>query len=116
MLGLAPTIWFAAVAVICGHIFGSTLWVSSNVLLQMAVPDRFRGRVFAAELMLLSVVQSIIAFLTAEALDLWRIPPRTMAVVIGLGLWVPAVLWYALARAESVPGTAGDDGEGPGAS
>jgi MFS family permease len=115
-LGLAPTIWLAAVAVICGHIFGSTLWVSSNVLLQMAVPDRFRGRVFAAELMLLSVVQSIIAFLTAEALDLWRVPPRTMAVVIGLGLWVPALLWYAFARAEAVPGAVDDHANGRGAS
>jgi predicted MFS family arabinose efflux permease len=98
MLGIVPTIWVAALAVVGGHIFGSTLWVSSNVLLQMAVPDRFRGRVFAAELMLLSIVQSIIAFLTAQALDRWLVPPRTMAVVIGLGLWIPALLWYAFAR------------------
>jgi hypothetical protein len=103
MLGLAPTISLAALAVIGGHVFGSTLWVSSNVLLQMAVPDRFRGRVFAAELMLLSVVQSVIAFLTAEALDRWRVPPRAMAVVIGLGLWLPALLWYAFAGQGIIP-------------
>lgn len=98
MLGIVPTIWAAAIAVVVAHVFGSLLWVSSNVLLQMAVPDRFRGRVFAAELMLLSIVQSIIAFLTAQALDRWRVPPRTMAVVVGLSLWIPALLWYVFAR------------------
>jgi sugar phosphate permease len=57
-LGFAPTIWLAATTVVVAHIFGSVLWVSSNVLLQTAVPDQFRGRVFAAELIALSLVQS----------------------------------------------------------
>lgn len=93
-LGLAPTIWFAAAVVIAAHTFGSILWVSSNVLLQLSVPDQFRGRVFAAELVAISVVQSAIAYLTAVALDRWQVSPRTLAIVIGLGLWVPAGLWF----------------------
>ena len=97
-LGLTPTIWYAAATVVAAHTFGSILWVSSNVLLQLSVPDEFRGRVFAAELVALSIVQSVIAFATAEALDRLRVPPRELAVVVGLGLWIPALLWYVFAR------------------
>jgi sugar phosphate permease len=93
-LGLAPSIWFAAATVVAAHTFGSILWVASNVLLQMTVPDEFRGRVFAAELMALSVVQSVIAYLTGVGLDTFHISPRILAVVIGAGLWVPAIAWY----------------------
>ena len=97
-LGLAPTIWFAAAVVVAAHTFGSILWVSSNVLLQMSVPDQFRGRVFAAELVAISIVQSVIAYLTALGLDRWQVSPRTLAVAIGLGLWVPATFWYVSGR------------------
>ena len=68
-LGFAPSIWFAALTVVVAHTFGSILWVASNVLLQMSVPDVFRGRVFAAELIALALVQSAFTFATAVALD-----------------------------------------------
>ena len=92
-LGLAPTIWVAAATVVVAHTFGSILWVASNVLLQLSVPDAFRGRVFAAELVVLSIVQSLFTVGTAFALDRLAIPPRSLAVIIGACLWVPGVLW-----------------------
>jgi MFS family permease len=98
LLGFAPTIWFAAAFVVLAHTFGSILWVSSNVLLQMAVPDSFRGRVFAAELIAIAVVQSGITFMSALALDRVGIDPRNLAMVIGLLLWIPAMVWYLFAR------------------
>jgi hypothetical protein len=94
-LALVPNIWIAAVAVIAAHVFGSILWVSSNVLLQMQVPDTFRGRVFSAELIALALVQSAVAYATAFALDVWHVDPRVLAGVVGLGLWVPALAWLA---------------------
>jgi sugar phosphate permease len=98
LLGFAPTVWFAAAVVVLAHTFGSILWVSSNVLLQMAVPDTFRGRVFAAELIAIAVVQSVITFMSALALDRAGMDPRNLAMVIGLLLWIPATLWYLFAR------------------
>lgn len=98
LLGLAPSIWIAAAVVVLAHSFGSILWVSSNVLLQIAVPDSFRGRVFAAELIAIAVVQSAMTFLSAAALDRAGMDPRTLAVVIGFLLWIPAALWYVFAR------------------
>jgi MFS family permease len=98
LLGLAPSIWFAAAVVVLAHTFGSILWVSSNVLLQIAVPDAFRGRVFAAELIAIAMVQSVMTYGSAVALDQAGLDPRTLAVVIGLALWIPATLWYVFAR------------------
>jgi hypothetical protein len=97
-LALAPSIWFAAAGVVAAHTFGSILWVSSNVLLQMKVPDQFRGRVFAAELMAIALVQSAIAAATAHALDHYQLSPRLLIVIVGAGLWIPALIWYAVAR------------------
>ena len=93
-LGLAPTIWVAALTVVVAHTFGSILWVASNVLLQMSVPDTFRGRVFAAELMVMAVVQSTFTFATAVALDRFHASPRLLAIVIGLCLCGPAIWWW----------------------
>ena len=92
-LAIVPTIWFAAAVVIAAHVFGSMLWVASNVLLQMRVPDEFRGRVFSAELIVMALVQSAVAYSTALALDLWHVDPRLLAALVGLGLWVPAAIW-----------------------
>ncbi len=92
-LAIVPTIWVAAAAVVAAHVFGSILWVASNVLLQMQVPDEFRGRVFSAELIALALVQSIVAYLTGVALDAWHANPRVLVVIVGIGLWVPAALW-----------------------
>ncbi len=92
-LAIAPTIWFAALAVIAAHVFGSILWVSSNVLLQMNVPDEFRGRVFAAELFALAIVQSTVSYLTATALDVFEFSPHVLAAIAGFSLWLPGTYW-----------------------
>ena len=92
-LAVVPTIWLAAAVVVAAHIFGSILWVSSNVLLQMKVPDEFRGRVFAAELIVMALVQSAVAYTTAVALDRGQADPRSLAAVVGFALWIPAALW-----------------------
>jgi predicted MFS family arabinose efflux permease len=97
-LAIVPTIWLAAAAVVAAHIFGSILWVSSNVLLQMKVPDEFRGRVFAAELIVMALVQSAVAYTTAVALDRGQANPRVLAAVVGFALWIPAALWLVSAN------------------
>jgi predicted MFS family arabinose efflux permease len=113
MLGLAPSIWFAAAVVVLAHTFGSILWVSSNVLLQITVPDAVRGRVFAAELVAVAIVQSAITYLTAATLDRLDASPRVLAVVIGAALWIPAGIWYRFARPVFKPGPAERPGPAP---
>jgi len=57
MLSWSPTILLASAAVIA-RMPPVVLWVFSTVLLQMSVPDRFRGRVFSAELALLMIISA----------------------------------------------------------
>lgn len=68
-LAAAGTLPLAAVCVLLAHFGGSILWVFSTVLLQMEVPDEFRGRVFAAELALVTLTSSIPSWMTGYALD-----------------------------------------------
>ena len=95
-LAFSTTLPIAALAVLCAHFGGSILWVFSTVLLQMEVPDRFRGRVFAVELALVTLTSSISSYLTALALDRGGWSPRTMAFVLGVMFCVPGLLWLLM--------------------
>lgn len=96
LLAWAPTLPLAALCVLCAHFGGSILWVFSTVLLQMEVPDRFRGRVFAAELALVTLTSSISSYLTAYALDEAGWSPRTLAFSLGTLFCLPGLLWLGM--------------------
>ena len=51
------------------HMGGSILWVFSTVLLQKSVEDQFRGRVFAAEMALVTLTMA--ASMTSKGATLW---------------------------------------------
>ena len=89
----APTLILAATCVLLAHFGGSILWVFSTVLLQLEVPDRFRGRVFAAELALVTLVTSLSSYLTANALDRHGWSPRTLSFTLGALFLAPGILW-----------------------
>jgi MFS family permease len=91
----APILPLAALCVLFGHFGGSILWVFSTVLLQMEVPDEFRGRVFAAELALVTLTSSISSYLTGHALD-GGSSPRAVSLVLGLLFFVPGALWLLI--------------------
>jgi hypothetical protein len=62
----------------------------------MEVPDRFRGRVFAAELALVTLTSSISSYLTAFALDRAGWSPRLLAFSLGAMFCIPGVLWLGM--------------------
>ena len=96
VLAFAPTLPIAALAVLCAHFGGSILWVFSTVLLQMEVPDRFRGRVFAAELALVTVSSSVFSYWTAYQLDHGGWSPRTLSFALGAMFMVPGAVWLLI--------------------
>ncbi len=89
----APSLAVAALCVMCAHVGGSILWVFSTVLLQMEVPDRFRGRVFSAELAMVTLVTSISSYATADQLDRVGRSPRMLSFALGVLFCVPGALW-----------------------
>jgi hypothetical protein len=92
----APTLALAALAVLCAHFGGSILWVFSTVLLQLEVPDRCRGRVFAAELALVTLVTSLSSYWTGYELDRVGRSPRMLSFALGAMFCVPGALWMAI--------------------
>ena len=95
-LAWAPALWIAALCVMAAHFGGSILWVFSTVLLQMEVPDRFRGRVFATELALVTLMSSVSSYWTARQLDHAHWSPRTLAFALGAMFCVPGILWLVI--------------------
>ena len=93
LLAWAPSLPVAALCVLGAHFGGAILWVFSTVLLQMEVPDRFRGRVFAAELALTTLASSVSSYWTGYELDRGGWSPRTMSFALGALFCVPGILW-----------------------
>ena len=95
-LAAAPSLAVAALCVLCAHFGGSILWVFSTVLLQLEVPDRFRGRVFAAELALVTLTSSISSYWTGWELDHRHVSPRLLALTLGALFVVPGSVWLLI--------------------
>jgi len=94
------TLPLALVTLLLAHMGGSTLWVFSTTLLQLSVPDVLRGRVFAAELALLTLAMTASNFVTGWALDAAGFSPRALAAMLGALCFVPGSLWVLLQRSE----------------
>jgi MFS family permease len=92
ILGLSGSVWLACLAVVFGHAGGSTVWVSSTTILQLNTDDRFRGRVFAADLGFAMLTIALGAYLCGLCLDR-GISARTVATTTGFAMLVPAALW-----------------------
>ena len=95
-LAVAPTLALGAICVLLAHFGGSVLWVFSTVLLQMEVPDRFRGRVFSAELALVTLTSSVSSYLTAYALDQLQWSPQRLSMILGAMFCVPGGIWLII--------------------
>jgi MFS family permease len=88
----APTLLWAVPCVLVGHIGGSIQWVFSTTLLQQIVPDEFRGRVFAAEMALLTLILSLSTYFTGLGLD-HGVDPRLLTLRLALIFLVPGTFW-----------------------
>lgn len=92
MLGIAGSLAVACFWVILGHCGGSTVWVFSTTLLQLNTDDKFRGRVFSAELGICMLTLAIGAYVSGVLID-HGLEPRSLAIWVGLFMLIPAALW-----------------------
>jgi hypothetical protein len=77
------------------------VWVFSTTLLQLNTEDRFRGRVFAADLGLGSLSFAVTAYLCGRLLDV-GISAHTVATYTAAAMLIPAtILAFALWAARS---------------
>ncbi len=92
----APSLLLASLGVMIAHIGGSTQWVFSTSLLQLNVPNRLQGRVFAVEGALLTLATALSSYMTGGAADAgWT--PRALAVLLSGVFVLPGLaLGFAL--------------------
>ncbi len=96
-LGLSPFVSIACLALLLAHGGGSTIWVFSTTLLQKNTEDRFRGRVFSADLGLNTLVVSLTSFLAGAFIDRGA-PVRHYALITGISILAPALAWALAMR------------------
>ena len=66
----------------------------STVLLQREVEDKFRGRVFAAELALLTLTMAASNYIVGELMDRFGYSPRVVTAGVGSFFLLPGVFWF----------------------
>ncbi len=92
LLGVSAHLWQACLCVMLAHFGSSIVWVFSTTLLQLQSDDRFRGRVFAADLGLSMFTIAAGAYLAGRFVD-WGFAARHVASFSGMLMLVPAMLW-----------------------
>ncbi len=88
------TAWLTMVV---AHAGASIVWVFSTTLLHLNTIDRFRGRVFAADLALFMVTAAIAAYTCGWAID-HGVAARTAALGVGVAMLLPALAWLVSMR------------------
>jgi MFS family permease len=84
----------ALVFLAIAHCGGSILWVFSTVLLQQNVEDQFRGRVFAAEMALVTLTMAASNYLVGELMDRFGFSPRVVTAGVGVFFLLPGIAWF----------------------
>ena len=100
LLGVAGHLWQACLCVALAHVGSSLVWVFSTTLLQLQSDDKFRGRVFAADLGLCMFTIAAGAYLAGRFVD-WGFAARHVASVAGALVLIPAALWGLSVRRNS---------------
>jgi MFS family permease len=92
-LGVGATPWFvlALALVVLAHLGGGANWTMSNFALQAEVPDELRGRVFATDLMIVTLAMSVSQLAVGVFVD--RVSARPLVAACGGLTALYAVVW-----------------------
>jgi MFS family permease len=104
-LGWSPNIWVACGFIVLAHCGGSTVWVFSTTILQLNTEDRFRGRVFSADLGFSMLTIAVGAYVCGIFLDR-GVSAQAVASGTGVIMLLPALLWgWAMRSGNHIPAT-----------
>lgn len=88
-----PTLLGALMVLCIASMAANILWVFSSTLLQLNVPDDYRGRVFGADFALLTIVMAVVTLLTGWAVDHTSLGLRPVMSILAAVMIFPAVWW-----------------------
>lgn len=91
LLGAAPALWVASLAIVLRGMGGSANWTYSTIILQKTVPDHVRGRLFAIDLGNAQLAAAVASVLGGFGIDRVGVRPIVwLAAAVSLG---PLALW-----------------------
>jgi MFS family permease len=94
----APSLEWACAALFVATSGGAITWVNSTTLLQLNSEDRFRGRVFAADLAIAMFTVAAASFLAGRSIDS-GISVRHVALGVGAAQLILGLVWvFAMPR------------------
>jgi MFS family permease len=92
LLGLAGSLLLAVPCIVLAHAGGSTVWVFSSSMIHFLSEDKFRGRIFSADYMFMTLMLSISSWLAGSLIDQgWQV--KDVASLTGMAALLPLVLW-----------------------
>ena len=103
LLSWAPDVFTATGVYLLAAIGTSGVWVFSSVIGQRAVPRALRGRLFALEFGLMTLMSSTTSLLAGHLVDSWGWTARDVVLASGVVLVVPALAWAVLRWWEPEP-------------
>ncbi len=92
-LSAAPNLMLFSAATLVRTVGSGIVWVFSAALLQILVPDSYRGRVFAFEFAFLTLTQSVSTYGAGFLQDFWGISIQTTTAVFGYTGFFITILW-----------------------
>lgn len=100
-LGYVVVAWmpftpWVAVPVFLSHAASGANWVLSTVMLQKRTEDAWRGRVFAADYLLVTFMNGVSSLVAALWLSRGAVDLRTLIAVLAAGQVLSGLLWVAL--------------------
>ena len=111
VLSRLPFGWIVLLPILVAHAGSGANWVFANVLLQQRTDDRFRGRVFATEWLLIMAADSTSILVASSLLEAGWLTLRGGFLAFALVQIATAGLWFAtVVPAERRRERAGDSG------
>ena len=92
-LGVAGTLTLFLLATFIRTIGTGTIWVFSSAMLQLLIPERYRGRVFAFELAALTLTQSVSILMAGVAQDRFDLSVQDIARYTGFFGMGMSIVW-----------------------
>jgi len=99
LLGLAPSLWFAALALIVRAMGGSATWTYSSTVIQMSTDHSYLGRMFSLDWAAYYFAVTVSTLITGRVLDaIGSIHAPQVALVTGVLSLIPLVGWVFAVR------------------
>jgi MFS family permease len=93
VMSLANNLWLASLGILIRLAGGSLNWTYSNILIQIRVPERLQGRVFALDLGLFTLANGISLWLSGYLLDAFKVDPRQLVAWFAAVGVLPLLFW-----------------------